>query len=185
MSDAPPPATASSPLDDFSHCHDGILHQLDAFGGLPALLAPAARARKVAVDALRLFHDVVLEHHGQEEAELFPAVQASAARGEERAQVDALVERLTREHRDLERRWAAREPALKKLAKGQDASLDDAAVQSLVSAYHAHARFEEQTFLPLSQAILGRNSHHMAALGLALHLRHAAPAALARFGQRI
>ena len=38
--------------------------------------------------------------------------------------------------------------------------------------YQAHAAFEEATFLPLSQTILGRNDHHMAALGLSLHMRH-------------
>lgn len=30
----------------------------------------------------------------------------------------------------------------------------------------------ETEFLPLSQTILGRNSNHMAALGLSLHMRH-------------
>ena len=30
-----------------------------------------------------------------------------------------------------------------------------------------------RSFLPLAERILGRNGNHMAALGLALHLRHA------------
>jgi len=38
--------------------------------------------------------------------------------------------------------------------------------------YRAHAWFEEQEFLPLSQTILSRNPNHMAALGLSLHMRH-------------
>jgi hypothetical protein len=45
-------------------------------------------------------------------------------------------------------------------------------LEPLVTQYRAHAQFEEQSFLPLSQAILGRNSHHLAALGLSLHMRH-------------
>ena len=40
-------------------------------------------------------------------------------------------------------------------------------------------------FLPLSQTILGRNSNHMAALGVSLHMRHALPQVLERFGGRI
>jgi len=112
-------------------------------------------------------------------------VLASARKGEERDRVQAIVDRLTREHRQVESRWAQLAPALKDVAKGHDSTLDEAAVASLVATYTAHARYEEATFLPLSQQILGRDSNHMAALGLSLHLRHAAPAVMAKFGNRI
>ena len=36
----------------------------------------------------------------------------------------------------------------------------------------AHALFEEQQYLPLAQQILSRDSKHLAALGIALHMRH-------------
>jgi hypothetical protein len=42
----------------------------------------------------------------------------------------------------------------------------------LISRYKAHAGLEETVFLPLAEKILGRNSNHMAALGLSLHMRH-------------
>ena len=183
---APPSAMPTdTPVDEFSHCHDGILAHMQAFGSLPALLDPAARARQIAVDMVAFFHDVVIEHHQQEEKELFPAVLASAAKGAERDEMPAMVERLTREHRQVETRWSKLEPALKQVAKGHDAALDPAAVASLVDAYTAHARYEEAAFLPRSKAILGRNSNHMAALGLSLHLRHSVPEVLAKMGHRI
>jgi hypothetical protein len=50
-------------------------------------------------------------------------------------------------------------------------------VQRLVTEYTAHASYEETDFLPLSETILGRNSNHMAALGLSLHMRHVKPVA--------
>jgi hemerythrin-like domain-containing protein len=181
-SSAPP---ADTPVDEFSHCHDGILNHMAAFSGLPALLEPAARARQIAADMVRFFHDVVLEHHQQEEKELFPAVLSSAVKGAERDEIKAMVERLTREHRQVEMRWAKLEPALRQVAKGHDAPLDPAAVASLVEAYTAHARYEETAFLPRSKVILGRDSNHMAALGLSLHLRHSVPEVLARMGHRI
>ena len=84
-----------------------------------------------------------------------------------------MVKRLTAEHRALEALWKSLEPGLKKVAKGQTGPLEAAQVQSLVTQYQAHARYEETEFLPLSQTILGRNDHHMAALGLSLHMRHA------------
>jgi hypothetical protein len=44
-----------------------------------------------------------------------------------------------------------------------------------VTEYKAHAAYEEAEFLPLSETILSRNSNHMAALGMSIHMRHAKP----------
>jgi hemerythrin-like domain-containing protein len=164
--------TTDSPIQDFSHCHEGIVKKLDLLGELPALLAPAERAREIAATALGFFRDAIFDHHTDEERELFPAVLASAQAGDEKARVQTLVKRLTDEHRALEALWKSLEPGLKKVAKGQTSPLDAAQVQALVAQYQAHARYEEAEFLPLSQTILGRNGHHMAALGLSLHMRH-------------
>ena len=162
----------NEPIQDFSHCHEGILRKLDLLGELPALLAPAARARETAAGVLEFFKEAIFEHHTDEERELFPAVLASANAGDEYDLVQLMVKRLTHEHRELEGLWKRLESGLKKAAKGQATDLDTASVQQLVAQYRAHAAFEEKEFLPLSQTILGRNSNHMAALGLSLHMRH-------------
>jgi hypothetical protein len=179
------PAGADAPIAAFSKCHEGILTRLDELAGLPGLLESAARARAIAAQTVRFFRDVVYEHHQEEERELFPAVLASAQAGAERERVQAIVERLTREHREVEASFVHLEPALKDAAKGHDSALDARGVASLVARYEAHARYEEQEFLPLSQQILGRNSDHMAALGLSMHLRHSVPEVLAKYGSRI
>lgn len=176
---------AADPLNQFAQCHSGILRQLQVLGELPALALAAARAQQTAGETLAFFRDVVYEHHAQEEKELFPAVLASATAGEELGRVREIVDRLTREHRDIESAWGRLEPALASLAKGRAAELDAAALEQLVRHYQGHAGYEEQVFLPLSETILGRNDRHMAALGLSLHMRHALPEALARFRGRI
>ena len=172
----PSPTTPGSggdaPLSDFSSCHDGILSHLQTFGELPALLEPAARARQIAADTLEFFQTAVFDHHADEERDLFPAVLAGAAAGRERAEVQHLVDQLKAEHRSIEAQWARLLPALTKLAKGQAADLDTRDVEDLVRRYTAHARFEDKEFLPRSAAILGQDSAEMAALGLALHMRH-------------
>ncbi len=96
---SPPGGGADAPIAEFSKCHERILRKLEALGGLPALLDAATRARQVAADTVRFYRDVVLEHHVEEERDLFPAVLASATAGDERSRVQAIVERLTREHR--------------------------------------------------------------------------------------
>ncbi len=176
MSQAPAtPADSKEPLTDFSDCHAGILRQLDEFGELPALLAPAQRAREIAGHLVSFFREAVFEHHQDEERELFPAVLASSHPGEERERVKRMIDALTREHRDVEKQWNALEPQLRKLAKGQAAAVDADGIASIIRQYQAHARFEEAEFLPLSAQILSRNSNHMAALGLSLHIRHRPP----------
>ena len=171
----PDPSTPldTAPLESFTDCHVGILRRLQALDRLPELLEPAAQARRIAADSLAFFREAIFEHHLDEERELFPAVLASALPGAERERVRAMAERLTHEHRIIEGLWKVLEKDLKRAAKGQDTALDMADAHALVIAYSSHAAFEESEFLPLSKLILGRDSNHMAALGLSLHMRHA------------
>jgi hemerythrin-like domain-containing protein len=185
MSTPPVDPAGHSPIDDFSHCHAGIRKQLHELAELPALLEPAARARRIASETLAFFRDAVFEHHADEERELFPAVLASAVKGEEHDKVLAITQALTAEHRSVEAAWSKLEPKLEELVKGRDADVDGADIAKLVDDYRAHARYEEEVFLPMSQAILGRNGNHLAALGVSMHIRHALPGVLHRFGGRI
>lgn len=166
-----------TPISNFTNCHSGIVKRLNALDELPALLEPAARARQIAEQSLEFFREAIFEHHLEEERELFPAVLASAQPGEELERVRAMTKRLTEEHRMVEALWKRLEKGLKQVAKGQSTDLDIGEVQRLVTEYTAHASYEEAEFLPLSEVILGRNSNHMAALGLSLHMRHAKPVA--------
>jgi len=169
-----PAGNEDSPLNEFSQCHTGILAQLDKLAGFTAQVAAAERARQTAASLLALFSRGVLEHHAEEENELFPAVLRSALPEE----VDAVrqqAERLTREHRVIESLWKRIEGPVTAAAKGKHAEIDADVVNELVRLYRAHAAYEEQEFLPLSAKILGRNGNHMAALGLSLHMRHVPP----------
>ena len=108
-----------------------------------------------------------------------------AQAGAERDTVKVMVDQLTREHRNVESAWERLKPHLKAIAKGHDTTLDTEALTALVAHYKGHARFEEQSFLPLSKTILGRNGDHLAALGVSMHMRRAMPGLMERFGHRI
>jgi hypothetical protein len=167
------PVDPQAPLASFSHCHAGITAQLEALDGLPALAEAARRAGDVARGTIALFKDSVFEHHAEEERELFPAVLRSAVPGEERGRVQEMVDRLVCEHRALEALWKRLEPSVHAIAHGRSDNVDAGLAHHLVRGYLQHARFEEREFLPVAESILRRNGNHMAALGLALHLRHA------------
>lgn len=174
---APDDDVVTAPLNSFAHCHEGIVQKLQAFEELPALLEPAARARQLASDTLAFFHGPVFDHHREEEKDLFPAVLAHAQAGTERGQVEAMVEELTAEHRDIEAMWRQLQPQLELVARGTEVDLDTDTLRRLVQTYKAHAQWEEAKFLPLCKDILGRHSGDLAALGLALHTRHVVTAA--------
>jgi hemerythrin-like domain-containing protein len=144
-------------------------------------LASTAR-RESAGRIIQFFDDVVTTHHREEETDLFPAVLADAIGDEERTKVARLIDQLVNEHRRVEREYAHLLPYLADITHDGKAPLDASATATLVTDYLAHARFEEEAFLPLAQTILGRNSNHMAALGLSLHIRHATDDVRRRFG---
>lgn len=175
MNTITPAAADPTPLNDFSNCHAGILSKLSVLHELSSWVGAAAKARAAAQEMLGFFESVIYEHHEEEERALFPAVQAAAAAGEERARVVELAQTLTHEHRELEALWQQVQPALKRVAKGQDVDFPAAALAQLVSRYEAHARGEEAGYLPLAHAILSREEAQMDALALALHIRHRPP----------
>lgn len=169
-----------NPLDDglgvFRHCHAGILESLDRLRRLPAALA-ARGARDALGDLSReageladFFRGEVHEHHQQEERVLFVEMRRAAPRAGETALVDALCNRLTREHREIEAAWTRIEPSLRRLADGWRVEIDEDEVNALAVAYAAHAQFEEAVVLPMSARLLSDGDK--AALGLQLHLRH-------------
>ncbi len=173
LATAPEAATTADPVDGFSQCHSSLLLALERFAGLPALADAAQRAEALSTQILAMLDDTMFEHHAQEEQELFAAVLRSARPGAERDRVQALVQRLTADHRQIEAAWKQLRPFVQQLAGGQVAALPRPQVEALVDGYRGHAGGEEREFLPLAREILNRDGNHMAALGLALHMRQA------------
>ncbi len=159
---------------DFSNCHIGIIKNFEQLQNLAATEIQNPVQPEIRESARKLhsfFRDVVLEHHAEEEQELFNVVTNCARSGEDAEQARILIKQLVAEHRQLEAQWKAIAPDIKRLAKGKFAALDQAAAMQLAQAYLAHARFEEAEFLPFSARVLGERG--LSSLGLSLHMRHA------------
>jgi hemerythrin-like domain-containing protein len=172
-----PTSGSQAPLSPFRGAHDNILRGLEGLRELPALAAALQRARETADATLTLFDDVVHSHHGDEEQELFVSVQRSAREPDEMQRVRELVAVLVTQHRQIEALWAQARPAVARVAAGKvaDAPMFAAEIDRLASLYEAHARLEEDVFLPLADTILRRDANHAEALGIAMHVRHAPP----------
>ncbi|UTW04957.1 hemerythrin domain-containing protein [Amphritea atlantica] len=162
-----------SPTDDFSQCHVSIIEnfkQLRELGKSDIADPVQPEVQQSANKLLNFYHEVVLNHHHEEEQELFTIVMDCASPGEELQQSAAMVKRLTKEHRNLEKEWKKIEADLKKLAKGKFTRLDKDASVAMAEHYLLHAKYEETFFLPLSARILKNTD--LESLGLSLHTRH-------------
>jgi hemerythrin-like domain-containing protein len=172
------PALSTSASDEaiasFSRSHAHIVEAMDRLRVLPMQLAQRGLDEGVRNNAAyvhRFFHDAVLEHHDEEERELFPSLRHSASAGDEAGLVESLIHRLEREHRELEQLWDRIEPGLRRLGRGKLAPIDEAAIEALATRYVAHARFEEAAVLPLAAKMLSAGDRAALALGLAMR-RH-------------
>lgn len=162
----------NDPLGEFSQCHEGIFRKLLTLEEFSAIFPAIARARQIAEEIVPFFNGVVLDHHTEEEQDLFPLVLKNAQAGEERDTVQKLIDKLTSEHRAIEAIWRTVEPKLASLNNGKIKDAEVVDIPRLVQLYQAHAKFEEAVFLPLSAEILRRTSSELASLGLSLHTRH-------------
>jgi hemerythrin-like domain-containing protein len=161
-----------APLESFAGCHVGIVKMVRELAELPDLVSSVRRFQSITLRIEDFFNKVVKTHHSEEEEQLFTAVLASANSGDETEKVEQLISKLTAEHRKIESTFVYLLPQIKALEKNVFSEFNAKEVDSLVELYLAHARFEEEVFLPLAKTILGRNDNHMAALGLAIHMRH-------------
>jgi hemerythrin-like domain-containing protein len=162
---------ADEAIESFSRSHVHIIDTMNRLRVLPQQFAARGLdegVRASAAGVYRFFNDAVLEHHDEEERELFPSLRHSASPGDEAGLVQSLIARLEREHRELEAMWDKIEPALRRLGRGKAAELDEQVIEQLVSSYLAHARFEEAAVLPLADRILKTGDRSALALGLAM-----------------
>ncbi|MDH5353437.1 MAG: hemerythrin domain-containing protein [Gammaproteobacteria bacterium] len=165
-----------SPLNEFSGCHEGIIqnfNQLKELVDLHEKTPGAEKIKPLAKKLLSFFDEVVIQHHSEEEQELFTIVMDCASKGEEADTARNYIKQLVAEHRQLEKMWKQIEGDIRRLSKGKRTSLDNDLALKLAKEYLEHAKFEEEYFLPLSAKILSKND--LSALGLSLHIRHMDP----------
>jgi hemerythrin-like domain-containing protein len=171
-----------APLESFAGCHVGIVKTVCELAELPNLVSSLRRFQSITLGIEDFFNKVVKTHHSEEEEQLFTAVLASANSDDETERVEQLISKLTNEHREIERAFLYLIPQIKALEKSSVSEFNAKKVDLLVELYLTHARFEEDVFLPLAKTILGRNDNHMAALGLAIHIRHTVDDIRGEFG---
>ncbi len=130
-----------------------ILTRLHLFSQMGHLM-DSEQQRKNAQDFIKPIHAAILEHHAEEESELFVDLLAQQASDDDKQLVVSLINRLTREHRSIEKQWEPIHQALCALLEGGSELPDKDDCGELVERYQQHATFEETVMLPLARKIL-------------------------------
>ena len=156
-----PGAGFEAPFEMLEACHQRVRRMLTLLQRLRAHVAihgSDAQARQAARDVMRYFDMAAPQHHLDEELHVFPPL---VARGD--AAVTALVERLQREHLEMESRWRQARQVLDLVAEGAVNRLEDgdeARLAAFADLYDGHLRDEEGIAFPAAQALLDAPARH-------------------------
>jgi len=168
---ASPNAGFEAPLEMLAACHHRIQRQCGTLRRLAAHVAARgvdAEAREAAQAVMRYFDRAAVDHHADEEQDLFPALLESMA-GSDAVCLRELIEQLTRQHRELETLWQALRRVLARIAAGNPVALDMALVQRLVTAYEQHLAREDTELLPMAARLIA--DAPLQQIGRAMRLR--------------
>jgi hemerythrin-like domain-containing protein len=151
-----PSASTEAPLEMLAACHLRIERQCATLGRLaPHVAAHGAdeEARRAAERIMRYFDTAAIQHHADEEVDLFPALIESMA-GSDAVCIHEMTEGLAAEHRKLEAMWRRLREPLSQIVAGMPAVLAPGDVAGFVDLYRRHLAREDQELLPMAQRLL-------------------------------
>jgi hemerythrin-like domain-containing protein len=160
-----------APLEMLDACHARIRKQCSTLLRLKAHVATSGAdeaARAAARSVLRYFDTAARDHHADEEQDLFPAMLESMA-GSDPVCIQQLIDRLTSDHRELERLWRSVRTWLVAIEAGQQPASLPTEIGSFVDTYEQHAKLEDEELLPMAKRLLG--AEDLDRIGRAMRLR--------------
>lgn len=163
------------PIAVLKHCHDKIRKQLQTLQKLHAHLPSAgadAEAKQAATAILRYFRDAAPNHHADEEKDLLPMLQATAA-GDDLIVLHELLPQILQEHQEMDLIWIKLATQLESILSGADSSLAHDDVTRFVALYTAHMEKEEGHIAPMAKRLF--DADQMQQLGQAMRARRNIP----------
>ena len=152
---ATPAAGFEEPFGMLEACHERVHRMLALLQRLREHLrthGADTQAQQAARDVMRYFDQAAPLHHQDEELHVFPPLLALGD-----ASTCAVVERLQRDHLEMESRWRAAREVLVLVAEGRIDALadeDDATLDAFSGLYDDHIRAEEQIAYPAARKVL-------------------------------
>jgi pyridoxamine 5'-phosphate oxidase len=163
------------PLEMLEACHGRIEAQLATLERLAPHVASHGcdtGARAAARAVMRYFDTSGVQHHRDEDEDLFPLLRELAAeRG--RAEISAVADELGREHAVMDGQWSRLRERLASIANGAEArGLDPEELARFTWTYRRHMETEAASLLPFAKEALSEAQR--AALGRRMAARREA-----------
>lgn len=165
------------PLELLSACHGRIEAQLATLLKLADHVPQHGadeQARQAAANIMRYFDTAGVNHHADEEVDLFPLI-ARIASEEREIEIMLLVDELAAEHRVMEQGWRALREALQTIEGGTPAPLPGPQVEEFAALYRRHIAREEELLLPYAALVLLREQCEQLGRSMAARRGAAAP----------
>ncbi|NMG74866.1 hemerythrin domain-containing protein [Aromatoleum diolicum] len=145
-----------TPLEMLEACHERLQAQLATLARLAAWLPGHGadhQAQQAAFNVMRYFDLAALNHHLDEENDLFPVLLArvDAARREE---LSGLIDWILADHQDMFAAWVAMRARLDPISRGELVDLPVADVTHFAERYRQHIAREEGELLPFARKLL-------------------------------
>ena len=166
-----PAAGFDHPIEILEGCHARIRRNCALVERIARHVATKGaddEARQAIRSVMRYFDEAGANHHRDEEEDLFPALERRAARANQ-APVAALLERLRREHGELDALWKEMRGRLEGLAGGHYGAVTPDAALLFARAYETHMKLEEESLFPAARRLL--DAPALEALGASMAAR--------------
>jgi hemerythrin-like domain-containing protein len=143
------------PFEMLEACHERVARMLALLGRLREHMAEHGgdtSAREAARDVMRYFDQAAPQHHRDEELHVFPPLLAQGEPG-----TVAVVQRLQRDHLQMETRWQEARRVLAAIEAGTLETLspqDAAALDAFAGLYDDHIESEERLAYPAAARLL-------------------------------
>ena len=161
---APAPAF-DEPLEMLAACHERIEAQLCTLEKLMGHLGERgcdAGAREAAASVMRYFDTAGVDHHRDEDEDMFPLLRRLAGE-RDRPEVSAVINGLEEDHSTMEAQWSRVRERLEAVAAGREARLDAEDVGRFAWLYRRHMEKESALVLPFARETISETER--AALG--------------------
>src|SRR5262245_12659911 len=145
------------PLELLEACHARIETQLAMLERLVTHVAQHGcdlGAREAARFIMRYFDTAGIQHHRDENEDLFPLLRTKAAELE-RPEVSAVINELERDHETLDLQWSRLRARLDALTRSGDALLAPADIAGFAWLNRRHMEKEGALVLPFAKEVLG------------------------------
>jgi hemerythrin-like domain-containing protein len=159
------------PIAVLKHCHDRIRKQISTLQNMirhTPKNGDMLDMQQAAHAVLRYFNIAAPNHHADEEHDLLPMLQGTAA-GDDAILLNQLLPEITQEHQHMDAAWTVLNLQLQKLASGTSNELSESDVSRFAEMYMAHMEKEEAHIAPMAKRLFSAEQMHK--LGNAMRAR--------------